>query len=68
MTKQGKYMKQETTVIEGQEYRITANGRTVYEGIAESDQDAEQNLESYAMWIHSTWNEPIPLVLKIELI
>ena len=55
------------TVTEGQEYRITANGRTVYEGIAESDTEAEERLEETVLWISATSSQR-PLTFKIELV
>lgn len=54
------------TVTEGQEYRITANGRTVYEGIAESDTEAEERLEEAVLWISANRSQR-PLTFKIEL-
>lgn len=58
---------EEITVTEGQEYRITANGRTVYEGIAESDTEAEERLGEVTLWISATTSQR-PLTFTIELV
>jgi hypothetical protein len=60
--------KQNIIVNEGQEYKITANGRIVYQGIAESDTEAHEQLESASMWVHSQWNSAGTLTMRIELV
>lgn len=55
----------EVAISEGQEYMITVNGRTVYTGIAESDDEAKERLESYALYISAGNNSSIPLKIRI---
>jgi hypothetical protein len=55
----------EVAISEGQEYMITVNGRTVYTGIAESDDEAVERLESYALYISAGNNSSVPLKIRI---
>lgn len=56
---------QEPIVKEGSEYRIICNGRTIFEGIAESDSEAEERLESYALQISARNNSTTTIKLRI---
>jgi len=55
-------------IKEGDEYRITRcpDRYTVYQGIAESDTDAEDRLESYALHYRAMLNVAFTITLKIE--
>jgi len=55
------------TVTEGQEYRITVNGCTIYEGIAETDTEAEDRLDEAALWVGATSTQR-PLRFRLELV
>jgi hypothetical protein len=56
---------EQTNIVEGNEYRITCNGRTIFEGIAESDSEAEERLESYALQISARNNSTTTIKLRI---
>jgi hypothetical protein len=51
-------------ITEGTEYEIRINGITVYQGIAESDTDAAETLESY--WLR--YNNRIADTLSFEIV
>jgi hypothetical protein len=51
-------------IIEGTEYEIRINGVTVYRGIAESDSDALETLESYCL----RYNNRIADTLNFEIV
>jgi len=55
-------------VQEGDEYRIILQpgNKVLFEGIAESDQEAEENLETQAMYVRANLNMPTTVTLKIE--
>lgn len=55
----------EVTITEGQEYMISVNGRPVYTGIAESDDEAIERLEAYALHISANNNSSTPIRLRI---
>jgi len=52
-------------VTEGEEYRIALNGRTIFEGIAESDSEAEERLDSYMLQIGAVNNSTTTLKFRI---
>ena len=54
-----------TNITEGQEYQITMNGKVIFEGIAESDTDAADTLESYALHASASNNSTKPITFKI---
>jgi len=51
-------------ITEGTKYEIRINGVTVYRGIAESDTDAAETLESY--WLR--YNNRIADTLSFEIV
>lgn len=57
-------------ITEGTEYEIIRfpDKRILYSGIAASDTEAEELLESYAMHIRANLNLPYPITLKIQKI
>lgn len=62
----------EVAISEGQEYMITVNGRPVYTGIADSDDEAVERLKSYALYLDSyalyisaNNNNGVPLKIRI---
>jgi 3,4-dihydroxy-2-butanone 4-phosphate synthase len=57
--------RQEVTITEGQEYMISVNGRPVYTGIADSDTEAQERLESYALYISAANNSVTPIKIRI---
>ena len=54
-----------TSVGEGDEYRIVLDGRTIYEGIAESDEEAMERLDRYMLLISATNNSTNFLKFRI---
>lgn len=58
-------MNTEAIIREGEEYRIICNGRTIFEGIAEDDKEAEERLESYALQISTRNNSLTTIKLRI---
>ena len=58
----------ESTIQEGTEYQIVRlpDNRVIYSGIAESDSEAEERLEAYAMQMRMGLNVPYAITLKIE--
>lgn len=54
-------------IAEGTEYQIIRlpDKRILYSGIAESDNEAQERLEAYAMQIRAFINVPYPVTLKI---
>lgn len=54
-----------TIISEGDEYRIVLDGRTIYEGIAESDEEATERLDSYMLQISATNNSTNFLKFRI---
>lgn len=55
-------------VKEGEEFQIIREpgNRVLYSGIAESDEEAEQVLESIAMHVRVNLNTIFPITLKIK--
>ena len=53
------------TVTEGDEYLLTLDGRTLYQGIAESDEEATDRLDRYMLLIGATNNSTKFLKFRI---
>ena len=54
-------------ITEGTEYKIVRypDKRIVYQGIAESDTEAQERLEAYAMHLRAVLNVSYPVTLKL---
>ena len=52
-------------MTEGDEYLLALNGKTIYQGIAESDEEAMERLDSYMLQISATNNSTTPLKFRI---
>lgn len=58
----------ETTILEGEEYvilRYPGNAK-LYRGIAESDTEAQERLEAYALHLRAILNVPYAVKLSIK--